>query len=194
MPYITALLDANVLHPMVLCDLLIRLAQQGLYRALWSREILAEVVGTILRRRPDLSIELLRKRTVAMQTALQDATVDGYESLVPALHELGSDAHVVAAAVFAQADVIVTSNVRDFPDRLLDPYGLAAQSPDDFLVQHWWLDPVAVAGTVVDQARDTTRPPLTPDDVLTRLIFLAPSFVNLVRGSEELRSAIRSRS
>ena len=179
---------------MVLCDLLIRLAQRGLYRALWSREILAEVVGTILRRRPDLSIELLRKRTVAMQTALQDATVDGYESLVPALHELGSDAHVVAAAVFAQADVIVTSNIRDFPDRLLEPYGLAAQLPDDFLVQHWWLDPVAVAGTVADQARDTTRPPLTPDDILTRLSFLAPSFVNLVRGSEELRSAIRSRS
>ena len=63
MAFTTALLDANVLHPMVLCDLLIRLAQRGLYRALWTREILAEVVATVLRRRPDLSVELLRKRT-----------------------------------------------------------------------------------------------------------------------------------
>lgn len=194
MAYITALLDANVLHPMVLCDLLIRLGQRGLYRALWSREILAEVVTTILRRRPDLSIELLRKRIAAMQVALQDATVDGYESLVPAFHELGSDAHVVAAAVIGHADVIVTSNLRDFPKRVLERYGVSAQLPDDFLVQRWWIDPVSVAAVIVEQAGGTTRPPLTPNDILTRLAFLAPTFVKLVRDSEEFRSALRSRT
>ena len=194
MAFTTALLDANVLHPMVLCDLLIRLAQRGLYRALWTREILAEVVATVLRRRPDLSIELLRKRTEAMQAALQDATVEGYEALVPSLHELGADAHAVAAAVFGQADVIVTSNIRDFPERVLDPYGIAALPPDDFLIQQWWVDPVAVAETLVQQARGTTRPPLTPDDVLTRLRFMAPSFVKLVRASAEYRSALKSRT
>jgi hypothetical protein len=47
-----------------------------------TREILAEVAGTILRRRPDLSVELLRKRTAAMQAALQDAMVEDYEHLV----------------------------------------------------------------------------------------------------------------
>jgi hypothetical protein len=191
--FTTALLDANVLHPMVLCDLLIRLAQRGLYRALWTREILAEVVATVLRRRPDLSIELLRRRTEAMQTTLQDATVEGYEALVPSLHELGADAHVVAAAVFSHADIIVTSNVRDFPERVLDRYGIAALLPDDFLGQQWWVDPVAVADTLVQQARGTTRPPLTPDDILTRLRFMAPSFVTVVRASAEYRSALKSR-
>src|SRR5439155_7965649 len=93
----------------------------GLYRALWTREILAEVVATVLRRRPDLSVELLRKRTAAMQAAPQDATVEGYEALVPGLQGLGADAHVVAAAVFGQADIILTSNIRDFPERVLDP-------------------------------------------------------------------------
>lgn len=194
MAFTTALLDANVLHPMVLCDLLIRLAQRGLYRALWTREILAEVVATVLRRRPDLSIELLRKRTAAMQAALQDATVEGYETLVPALHELGADAHVVAAAVIGQADIIVTSNIRDFPERVLDPYGIAVLLPDDFLVQQWWVDPAAVADTLVQQARGTTRPPLTPDDILTRVRFMAPAFVRLVRASGEYRSAMKSRT
>ena len=194
MPFITALLDANVLHPMVLCDLLIRLAQRGRYRALWSREILAEVVATILRRRPDLSIELLRKRTAAMQAALQDATVENYQHLVPALADLGADAHVVAAAICAHADVIVTSNIRDFPDRVLERYGLAAQPPDDFLVEQWWLDPVAVTAALLEQAEGTTRPALRPDDILTRLIFVAPAFVKLVRGSDEYRSALKSRT
>jgi hypothetical protein len=129
-----------------------------------------------------------------MRTALQDATVVGYESLVPALHELGDDAHVVAAAVVGQADVIVTSNVRDFPERILERYGLAAQSPDDFLVQQWWLDPESVAAVLVEQARGTSRPPLTPDDIFTRLRFMAPTFVKLVRDSEEFRSALRSRT
>jgi predicted nucleic acid-binding protein len=177
---------------MVLCDLLIRLAQRGLYRALWSREILEEVVASISRRRPDLSVELLRKRTAAMQTALQDATVEGYESLVPALHELGSDAHVVAAAVFGHADVIVTSNVRDFPQRVLQRYRVSAEAPDDFLVHQWGLDPAAVAEVVVQQAGGTKRPPLTPDDILTRLAPLAPTFVELVRGSGEYTAALKS--
>jgi hypothetical protein len=150
--FTTALLDANVLHPMVLCDLLIRLAQRGLYRALWTREILAEVVATVLRRRPDLSAELLQKRTAAMQAALQDATIEGYEALVPSLPELGADAHVAAAALFGQADVIVTSNIRDFPEHVLDRYGIAALLPDDFLGLQWWVDPAAVAETLVQQA------------------------------------------
>src|SRR5207253_6345047 len=59
------------------------------------------------RRRPDLPITLLRKRTAAMQPALQDATVEGYEALMPPLRELGDDAHVAAAAVFGRADAIV---------------------------------------------------------------------------------------
>jgi hypothetical protein len=135
---------------------------------------------------------LLRKRTAAMQAALQDAMVEDYEHLVPALGELGADAHVAAAAIRAHADVIVTSNVRDYPEHVLERYGLSAQPPDDFLVQHWWLDAVAVAGILLEQARGTTRPPLAPDDILTRLIFVAPAFVKLVRGSDEYRSALKS--
>ena len=190
----TALLDASVLHPMVLCDLLMRLAQRGLYRALWSREILEEVVRSIARRRPDLSIAVLRRRTAAMQAALQDATVEGYEGLIPTLRELGDDAHVAAAAVFGRADVIVTSNVRDFPARLLDQYRIAVRSPDDFLTYHWWLDAVAVVEVLMRQSKGTSRPPLSPDDILARLEMLAPAFVHLVRGSGEYRTAMRSRS
>src|SRR5258708_13095499 len=104
---------------MVLCDLLIRLAQRGLYRALWSREILEEVVRSIARRRPDLSVALLRKRTAAMQTALQDATVEGYEPLLPALRELGDDAHVAAASESGPPTSLIPINIPAFPSLFL---------------------------------------------------------------------------
>jgi hypothetical protein len=129
-----------------------------------------------------------------MEMAVQDATVEGYEKLLPALHHFGEDAHVVAAAVHGHADVIVTSNLKDFPDRLLDVHGVAAQSPDDFLVQRWWLDPVAVAAVLVEQARGTSRPALSPQDILTRLRFPVPTFARMVQDSEELRRVVESTS
>jgi predicted nucleic acid-binding protein len=118
----TALLDANVLHPMVLCDLLIRLALSGFYRPLWSDEILHEVVRSIHGRRPDLSLELLQKRVEKMKRVLPDATVSGYERLLPDLAMLGSDAHVLAAAAEGGANVIVTFNTTDFAAAIRSRY------------------------------------------------------------------------
>lgn len=68
-------LDANVLHPIVLCDLLLRLALEGLYRPLWSGEILEETKRTILRRRPDLDRRALAARIAAMRHAFPEALV-----------------------------------------------------------------------------------------------------------------------
>ena len=56
------LLDANALHPIVLCDLLIRLGRKGLYQPLWSQAILEETNRSILRRRADLSPDVLGRR------------------------------------------------------------------------------------------------------------------------------------
>ena len=173
---------------MVLCDLLIRLAQRGLYRALWSREILEEVVTSIAKRRPDLELERLRRRTLAMETAIEDATVEGYEGLIEAFAELGSDAHVLAAAVAGHADVIVTSNVRDFPERVVERYRIAVQSPDDFLIHLWWLNPATVLDVLREQASATAKPALTGDDILARLRIPAPRFVELVSRAPEYQA------
>ena len=117
MAYTTALLDANVLHPMVLCDLLIRLALAEYYRPLWSREIPDETPRSVRRRRPDLAIDQLQRRVDAMQRVLPDAMVTGYNERLAELSTLRKDAHVLAAAVQGGADLIVTHNVRDFPQR-----------------------------------------------------------------------------
>ena len=113
---------------MVLCDLLIRLALAGYYRPLWSREILDETARSVLRRRPDLGIELLQRRVDAMQRVFPDAMVTGYDERLAQLSALGKDAHVLAAAVQGGADLVVTHNVRDFPAALLGQYQIVADA------------------------------------------------------------------
>ena len=43
------------------------------------------------------------------------------------------DRHVLAAAIKTNADVIVTNNIKDFPDEYLAGFGLKAINADDFL-------------------------------------------------------------
>jgi predicted nucleic acid-binding protein len=107
--------DACVLYPNVLRDLLIRVAIGHKVRAHWTDQILDEVFENLIENRPDLDRVRLARTRVLMGKALPDAKVTGYESLVPAL-ELPDpdDRHVLAAAIRAGAQMIVTSNLKGF--------------------------------------------------------------------------------
>lgn len=186
----SALLDANVLHPQILCDLLLRLAEHDVFRPLWSAEILEETVDSILRRRPDLDPRLLRKRMDAMNEAFPDACVSGFEHLIPTMPEVGDDAHVLAAALFAEADVIVTDNIKDFPPHVAPRFEIAVKTANEFLVGQWWLDPRLVAGVIVEQSEGTRRPHLDPTRLLQALGRVAPEFARLATESQELRDEL----
>ena len=191
MAYIV-LLDADVLHPWVLCGLLLRLAERGLYRPAWSEEILDEVDASLIARMPERE-ERIRRRREAIQATFADALVPDpapYLGVVPPGVEPG-DRHVVAAALSARADAIVTRNIRDFAPDALAEMGLLVQLPDEFLTHQWWLDPGAVTGEVVAMAAETARPPLTAAEVLSSLEKFAPVFVATVRGSREFADATR---
>lgn len=182
----SALLDANVLHPINLCDLLLRFSERGFYRPLWSRDILNETTESMARRHPEVEPEALARRVRFMEAAFPDAMVSGYEGLASSLPTFGSDAHVVAAAIVGYADVIVTQNVRDFPADALAGYRLLAQSPDDFLVHQWWLDPDAAAQVVVGQSAGTRRPHRSPQEILEHLSKSVPAFATMALSSHEL--------
>jgi len=62
----TALLDANVLVPYTLTDVLLRLAEAGLYRPLWSAAVLAEAERTLVHLHPRIPAATLRHRITAM--------------------------------------------------------------------------------------------------------------------------------
>lgn len=189
----SALLDANVLHPQILCDLLLRLAEHDVFRPLWSPEILEETVESILRRRPDLDPRLLRKRMDDMNEAFPDACVSGFEQLIPTMPEMGDDAHVLAAALFAGADVIVTDNVKDFPPHVAPRFQMDVKTADEFLVQQWWLDPRLVARVIVEQSEGTRRPHIDPPRLVEALGRVVPEFARLVTESQELRDELTGR-
>jgi len=187
-----ALLDTSVLHPWVVCDLLLRLAERGLYRPAWSAEILDELVDSLTERKPEHA-EWFQRRRERMEAAFAEAMADRparFVAVVPEEVDAG-DRHVVAAALAARADVIVTNNVRHFAPERLAESGLVVQTADEFLIHQWWLDPQSVDAVLTEVAASTSRPPLTIEGVRESLRRVAPEFVSLVeRGPspEALRS------
>lgn len=135
MGHFTVLYDANVLYPAPLRDVLMQLALTGLFRAKWTNRIHEEWIRNVLKNRPDLSRELLEKTKSLMNSAVLDCLVGSYEDIEMGLQlpDL-NDRHVLAAAIVSSCDVIVTFNIKDFPNRELDKYSIEAQHPDDFLM------------------------------------------------------------
>ena len=178
----TAVLDACVLVPIALADTLLRVAERGLYRPLWSKRILDETADAIAQVHPDLPPDSVRRRIDDMNRSFADALVEGWQDFESSLllPDPG-DRHVVAAAILGRADVIVTANLRDFPDEVLAPLGIAVVDPDDFLLDQLDLAPRVVLEVIRDQAAHTRRPPLTPTDLIARLARCGvPSFADEV--------------
>ena len=139
-----AIYDASVLYPASLRDLLIRLAQTGLFQAKWTDRILDEMIGAVTRARPELVDRLERTRDL-MNEAIPDVLVTGYGHLIDGLDLPDpDDRHVLAAAIRANAQVIVTANLKDFPTEHLDPYDIEPQSPDEFVLHVLELAPARV--------------------------------------------------
>jgi predicted nucleic acid-binding protein len=120
----TVIYDANVLYPNSLRDLLIRIAQAGVVQAKWSSEILDEALGSLRRNRPDISQDKISRLRDLLNAAVPDCLVTGYEPLIEGLKlPDAKDRHVLAAAIKAGAQVIVTRNLKDFPASDLQPWG-----------------------------------------------------------------------
>lgn len=162
--------DACVLYPAPLRDFLIRLARTGLVQAKWSDEILEECFRAIGRERPELSPEALARTRRLMTEAVPDCMVSGHSSLIDGLTLPDpDDRHVLAAAVRAGAQTIVTFNLRDFPSTVLDSFGIEVRHPDDFVVDQIDFAPGAVVGALLEQVRALKNPPMTREQVLDRL-------------------------
>ena len=138
----TALLDANVLYPAPMRDLLLQLTVSDVFRARWTAAIHREWIEALLRHEPHRDRAALERTRDMMDRATRDCLVVGYEKLVPSLRLPDpNDRHVLAAAIAGSCDVIVTQNLRDFPESSLAQYSIEARHPDDFLCGHLALKP-----------------------------------------------------
>ncbi len=169
MPFVV-LYDANVLYPSTLRDLLIRVAQAGLVQAKWTDQILNEVFANLTANRPDLDPQKLARTRVLMNRAVRDCLVTGYEPLIEAVDLPDpDDRHVLAAAIKARAQVIVTHNLKDFPSAALEAWDLEAKSADDFILAQIDLSREAVHTAVQRIADSRENPPTTFSGVLAML-------------------------
>jgi hypothetical protein len=168
---LAALLDSCVLYPAQLRDILLSLAAAGLFRPVWSNIIHEEWMSNLLANRPDLTRAQLEAARRAMERAFPAASVSGFESLIPALSLPDpGDRHVLAAAIHARADLIITVNLKDFPTAALTSHSIVAAHPDPFVDYLFDLDePEAI--TAMARMRSRLRAPsLSPDDFIDSIV------------------------
>lgn len=169
MPFIV-IYDAQALYPNTQRDLLIRVALEGLVQAKWTEEIVAEMLGARRRNHPDVPDERLERLRDLINDSIPDCLVTGYEELTETLKLPDpDDRHVLAAAIRAHAQVIVTQNNRDFPADYLAQFGIEAKSPDDFVLDQIGINAKIVFACVQQIADSRQRPPQTAAHVLTQL-------------------------
>ena len=169
--HFTVVYDACVLYPAPLRDLLMHLALSDLYRARWSDMIHDEWTRNVLASRPNLTAAQLDRTRQLMNTHVRDSLVTGFEYLIPSVTLPDpDDRHVAAAAIHSGASLIVTFNLKDFPADALKPYNLAAQHPDDFIVDLLDLHPAAVLEAAASHRRSLKNPPKTADEYLDTLL------------------------
>jgi len=167
---IKAVLDACVLYPDPLRNFLLRLAFEKAFFSFWSGEIRNEWTRSLLRNCPKLKREKLERTCRKMDFHFPNATVRGYESLVPTLQlpDL-NDRHVLATAIQAKAEVIVTFNLHDFPKSILQCYEVEAIPPDKMVMRLIREAPILVRQVAKSHRMSLTRPSFSPSEYLVML-------------------------
>jgi hypothetical protein len=163
----TAILDANVLYPAPMRDVLIEIAVTDLFKAKWSEDIHREWIDSLLRNEPHRDRAALERTRDLMNRAVRDCLVTGYEPLIQSIAlPDADDRHVLAAAIVGRCDMIVTQNLKHFPEAALAPYGIEARHPDEFLCDQFDLAPSVVCEAVRKLRGRLKNPPFSVDDYL----------------------------
>lgn len=165
-----AVLDANVLFPASLRDLLLRCAEAEYYEPVWTERILAEVSDNIVAKKR-MSEEGADRLLAVLRTAFPEAMVEpaGVDQLEPQMTNHEKDRHVLATAVVADAEGIITIDIKHFPGIALEPLGKQAIHPDEFLCLAFDRPGPELLQILERQAADLSNPPHTTADVLDHL-------------------------
>lgn len=127
------LLDACVLYPTVLRQVLLGAAEQGVFTPLWSERLLEEWARAGAKHGHE---EMARAEIAAVRARWPDAVVAVSEATQERLWLPDpADIHVFAAAIDGGAEALITLNLKDFPTRQLTAEGVTRRDPDGFLVE-----------------------------------------------------------
>ncbi len=140
-----ALLDACVLYPTVMRQMLLGAAGAGLYQPLWSARILEEWARAAARLGPE-GEAVARGEIALLGLKWPGATVRPRAGDLARLWlPDANDIHVLAAAIAGSADLLVSENRADFPQHILAEEGLQRIGADAFLLSLYNRNPDEVA-------------------------------------------------
>ena len=167
---IKAVLDACVLYSAPVRGFLLRLATAESFCPFWSEEIQNEWTRNLLQNRPDLKQDDLEQTRRRMDFHFPGSHVSGHDAIIPTLNLPDiKDRHVLAVAIQVKAKYIVTFNLSDFPELILQSHNIEAVSPDDFVMRLISQNRSRVLWTVRSHQSSLTRPPKTVDEYLAEL-------------------------
>jgi hypothetical protein len=164
------ILDANILYSETLTDVFMVLAEAGLLAVCWSDRLQQEWLHTLRRNRPDLGPAWIAGRSHQLDSATgwQKLLID--EAIVKTLTlPDADDRHVLAAAIQSAASIIATANLRDFPRRTLENYGVRALPADAVLCQLMATAADRVVAAVLQDYRRLVAPDMHIEAYLEKL-------------------------
>ena len=185
MPSLIVVFDTCVLFPAVLRDTLLTAAEANLYELYFTDDILEELRRNLVSQRGIPENKAQKVITIMKEVFRESLVTNDYRTLIAAMPNNEKDRHVLAAAVACNAQIIVTQNLRVFPQHHLAPFSIKAQAPDEFLTHLFYLNSKQVTEMILNQALKLHNPPKTPGELLNTLNKHTPNFVQLVR--RELR-------
>lgn len=175
-----ALFDTNVLFGFHLNDVILGMAERGLFRPLWSEQILEELSKNLTEQ--GLPAANVERRIRSMRRAFPDAIVSGFDDLIGTMTNDPKDRHVLAAGIRANCEVLVTFNLKDFPEASVTAYDIEIVHPDKFLLDQLDLYPGQTVGVLRQLIADYSSPTLEMEDLLVRLADAGvPDFASSVR-------------
>jgi predicted nucleic acid-binding protein len=173
----TVLLDANVLAESAISDLFLRLSEEPrLICPKWTHEIWEETHRTLINKLnwPEATAA---SRIKAAQEAFPEALIEDFEGFIEKCTNDPKDRHILAAAIRAKVETIVTMNVKHFKSEDLEPWGVTAAHPGDYLKVLYDLDEGVVVSVLHRMAELRGK---SISDMLSRLSAAVPTFTAYV--------------
>jgi predicted nucleic acid-binding protein len=126
-----------VLYPRILRDYLLYSASNGIISITWSDAILDEAVEHLIENVDGFTAEsgnlLKQLMNDAYPLAQIEPDTEDYLRLQDVHIPDENDRHVLAAALAAEADVLCTANIKDFPDVVMSTFGIEVLAPDSLI-------------------------------------------------------------
>lgn len=169
-PDVIIFCDASVLYQAQIRDLLLEICvHHDLFRLRWSQQVQDEWINKLseLNHKARARLEKTRKR---MEDAVSECLVSNYSSIEDSLQlpDL-NDRHVLAAAIHSGSELLLTENLRDFPESILSTYNITAVAVDELisaLVEQYQEVLFEALRTIIKRLRN---PPMTIENWCLRM-------------------------